>query len=114
MIVYSVVTHLFVCTERIHIYFWLIAYARFNANNIFVNICVKKMEFDTEEDWLVSAALGSFDVFCTQCNKVNTPDRQSEHFTDIRNDKIGSTIMETKYETSLFQHWKKNGDLLFH
>jgi hypothetical protein len=27
-------------TERIHIYFWVIAHARFNANNIFVNIWI--------------------------------------------------------------------------
>jgi len=40
-------------TEIIHTYFWVIAHARFNANNIFVNICVKRMEFDTEEEWLV-------------------------------------------------------------
>jgi len=46
-------------TERIHIYFGVIAHVRFNANNIFVNICVKKMEFDTEEAWLMRISLGS-------------------------------------------------------
>jgi len=50
--------------ERIHIYFWIIAHARFNANNIFV--CVKKMEFDTQE-WLTFRRRNFLLNFSTHC-----------------------------------------------
>jgi hypothetical protein len=59
IIVHSVVTPLCIHYRQSSYLFWVIAHAHFNVNNIFVNICVKKMEFDTEQEYLVRISLGS-------------------------------------------------------
>jgi hypothetical protein len=82
-------------TERTHRYSGVIAHTRFDVNNISVNISVKKVVVDTEEELLVKIALGSV-CFMHRVHHNEYTRQKSGNFNSNRNVDMGLTKIQAK------------------